>query len=261
MGSVGQWLGIKALVLFIMLGLFALPGSTWAKDTQRSIIISAAASLTNVMQSLDKDFEERYPDVKITFNFGATGALLAQMSMGAPVDIFASASVRHMDQAEKKGLIVTDSRTVFAGNTLVLAKPRSSAIVLTGLRDLESAKVERIGIGKPETVPVGQYGKEVLLKAGLWDTLQGKLIFGNSARQVIDYLRRGEVHVALIYATDAKISEEKIETITNLPSSQIQYPIALAKTTHDLEKAMLFLDYLTTDSAHAILGRYDFLMP
>ncbi|MDD5759744.1 MAG: molybdate ABC transporter substrate-binding protein [Desulfobulbaceae bacterium] len=257
----GQWHRVKAFLWVLLLGVLSSPAQSLATDMPGPIIISAAASLTNVMQSLGKNFEERHPDVKITFNFGATGALLAQMSQGAPVDVFASASVKHMDQAQQQGLIAVDSRRIFAGNTLVLAKPRSSSIPLTGLGDLTSPHVERIGIGKPETVPAGQYGKEALLAAGLWTAVEGKLIFGNSVRQVLDYLRRGEVDAALIYATDAKIAKEQIVVVTDLPGNRILYPIALVKTTNNRKGAMLFLNYLTTDSARAILEDHGFSMP
>lgn len=257
----GQWRAIKTFFRVMVFGLFSFAPQASAADAPWTIIISAAASLTNVMQALAKDFEQRHPAVTITCNFGATGDLLAQMSQGAPVDIFASASARHMDQAQKKGLIVPESRKTFAANTLVLAKPAGTTIPLRGLGDLTSAQVERIGIGKPETVPAGQYAKEALVAAGLWEAVEKKLIFASSVRQVLDYLRRGEVDAALIYATDAMLAKEQIMVVTDLPGSRIMYPVALVKTTHDRERATMFLDYLATDAARAILGEQGFLLP
>lgn len=251
---------VMAWVAVLLCTLIVSP-RTAAAGEPRTIIVSAAASLTNVMQSLGKDFEKQRAGVRVTFNFGSTGDLIAQMSQGAPVDLFVSASVKHMDQAQDKGLIVTQSRKIFAGNTLVLAKPAGGTIPLNGLRDLTSAQVERIGIGKPETVPAGHYAKEALLAAGLWNQVEGRLILGSSARQVLDYLRRGEVDAALIYATDAKVAKGQVVVVTELADSRIVYPVALAQTVGDREAATLFLDYLSTEAARAILRDHGFLLP
>lgn len=254
-----QWQGSK-IIVGMMFALFFLAQPA-AAEAPAGLIISAAASLTNVMQLLAKDFAQRNPGLSTTFNFGSTGDLLAQMSQGAPVDIFVSASAKHMDQAQDKGLILAESRKTFASNTLVLARPASSAKAVNGLLDLSAATVERIGIGKPETVPAGQYGKEALMAAGLWSAVEAKLIFGNSVRQVLDYLRRGEVDAALIYATDARVAKEQVTVVTALPDSRVSYPVALVKTTHDRAGALRFLDYLATDATRAILADQGFLLP
>lgn len=249
------------MVLWLSVIALFLCARTAVAESPTTLIVSAASSLTNVMNSLAKDFEKKNLDVAIICNFGSTGDLLAQMSQGAPVDIFASASIRHMDQAQEKGLIVVPTRKNFASNVLVLAQPVNSTRALTGISDLISAKVERIGIGKPESVPAGQYAKEVLVAAGLWKELEGKLIFGSSVRQVLDYLRRGEVDAALIYATDAKMASKHVGVVTKLPGERILYPIALVKTTQAREKATLFLEYLATKEAQVILADHGFLSP
>lgn len=255
-----KWQGFRFIVLACACALLWVTQVS-ATEASGTLIVSAASSLTQVMNSLGKDFEKRNPGVKIVFNFGSTGDLLAQMSQGAPVDIFASASVKHMDQAQEKGLIVAGTRKIFAGNVLVLAKPGAATIALTGLSDLTSSQVERIGIGKPESVPAGQYGKEALITAGLWQAVESKLIYGSSVRQVLDYLRRGEVDAALIYATDAKVAKDTVGVVSTLSGSQILYPVALVKTTHDSEKVTLFLNYLATNDAKAILVDHGFLLP
>ncbi len=257
--------GIKVFLWGLVAGLCILAHQAAAEVPKiigpKTIIVSAASSLTDVMRALGRDFEQRNPGVMVTFNFGATGDLLAQMKQGAPVDIFASASLKHMDLARDEGLIVVQSRRTFAVNTLVLAKPASSALPLVGFSDLASEQVERIGIGKPETVPAGEYGKAALLAAGLWEQLQPKLIFGNSVRQILDYLRRNEVDAALIYATDAKAAKGQVEVVIKVAGSRIIYPIALAQKGQDRRTATLFMNYLSSTPARAILLDAGFLLP
>ena len=55
------------------------------------ITVSAAASLTDAFGDIAKAYQAKYPDAKIDLNFAGSGALLQQISKGAPVDVFASA--------------------------------------------------------------------------------------------------------------------------------------------------------------------------
>ena len=251
--------GITRLVFTVLALWLVVPLPATAAP--RNLIISAAASMTELMQALGEDFCKKQPGITTTYNFGASGDLLAQISQGAPVDIFVSASVRHMDQAQEKGLVEPASRRIFAGNTLVLAQPAGSKLTLAGLADLTKAEVGRIGIGKPESVPAGQYAKEALVAAGIWTAVEGKLIFGNSVRQILDYLRRGEVDGGLVYATDVIKAKDQVRIVAEVQGSRVLYPVGLVKTSHDQEAAAMFLDYLATDAARAIIQEHGFSLP
>jgi molybdate transport system substrate-binding protein len=246
------------LALFVVLAAASpLAGAA----AQRTILISAAASMTEVIQALGEDFGKRQPGITTTYNFGASGDLLAQIIQGAPVDIFISASVKHMDQAQEKGVVDPAGRRIFAGNILVLAQPAGSKLTLTGLAELTKAEVARIGIGKPESVPAGQYAKEALVGAGVWEAVAGKLIFGSSVRQVLDYLRRGEVDCGLVYATDVTKAGDQVRIIAEVPGSRVLYPAGMVKAGQDREAAKFFLDYLATDAARAIIQSHGFSLP
>ena len=251
---------ITICLLVMAIALFA-PAQLTRAAAPRNILISAAASMTEVMLALGDDFGNKHPGITTTYNFGASGDLLAQISQGAPVDIFISASPKHMDQAQEKGVVDPASRMLFAGNTLVLAQPVSSKLTLTGVADLTKAEVERIGIGKPESVPAGQYAKEALVAAGIWTVVAGKLIFGSSVRQVLDYLRRGEVDCGLVYATDVIKAKEQVRVVAEVQGSRVLYPAGLVKASHDPEAAALFLEYLGTDGARAIIKEHGFSLP
>lgn len=251
---------ITTSLLVMAFSLFAATQLSAAVEP-RTILISTAASMTELIQALGEDFGKKQPGITTTFNFGASGDLLAQISQGAPVDIFISANVRHMDQAQANGLVETESRRIFAGNTLVLAQPAVSKLTLTGLADLTKAGVERIGIGKPESVPAGQYAREALVAAGVWTAVEGKLIFGSSVRQVLDYLRRGEVDCGLVYATDAVKARDQVRIVTEVQGSKVFYSAGVVKAGHDQEGAGMFLEYLATDSARAIIQQHGFTLP
>ena len=84
-------------------------------------MVSAAASLTNVYTEFKTTFETAHPDVEVIFNFGASSDLVAQITEGAPADVFASADINNMTKLLDAELIDGEPQ-VFATNRLVIVR-------------------------------------------------------------------------------------------------------------------------------------------
>ncbi|WP_420266594.1 molybdate ABC transporter substrate-binding protein [Candidatus Magnetominusculus dajiuhuensis] len=151
---------LKSLLFAVL--LFVVFVQTGAAKPQKEITISAAISLKNAFEELGRLYEANNNVVKITFNFGASGDLVKQIEGGAPVDAFASAAQKDMDEAEKKGLIVSGSKVNFAENTIVLITPANtqgnSISQIKPFEYLKAGEVRKIAIGNPKTVPAGRGG-------------------------------------------------------------------------------------------------------
>lgn len=241
----------------VFLSVFVLSGGAVAGE---EIIVSAAASLTNAFTDLGKQFEAENPGVKVVFNFAASGVLLQQMENGAPVDVFASADQKTMDQAAQKGLVAPETRRDFAANTLVLIVPADGKV--KSLADLKGPGVSRIALGTPETVPVGRYTKESLTAAGTWDALSPKFVYAENVRQVLDYVARGEVDAGFVYATDAAIAKGKVKTVAEVAGHKpVTYPIALVKTGTNKDSAAKFTAFVTGKKGRKVLADYGFRKP
>ena len=117
------------------------------------LTVSAASSLTQTFKEIAQNYESRFPGVKVLLNFGASGALLQQLSKGAPVDVFASADQETMNLAEQQGLVAAGGRLDFVGNALVLIVPSDSKLNMSSLQDLAQPGIKRIAIGNPASVP------------------------------------------------------------------------------------------------------------
>jgi molybdate transport system substrate-binding protein len=204
-------------------------------------------------------FEKTHPGSKIICNFAASGVLLQQMDKGAPVDVFAAADQKTMNQAQEKKLIVPDTRKNFVSNRLVLIVPREAKPALSGLKDLTKPAVPRLAVGNPATVPAGRYAKEALVQAGLWEKLSPKFILAESVRQVLDYVSRGEVDAGLVYSTDAAIAQGKVKVITAVTEhAPILYPIAVTASTTKTALAWSFVDFVLSPAAQEIFKKYGF---
>jgi len=252
---------LAALLIVVSLHFFAAEVAIAVE--QQEITVSAAISLKNAFEDIGKLFESKHKGARVTFNVGASGDLVRQIKGGAPVDVFASAAQKDMDDAEKEGLIVPDSRVNFAGNSIVLIIPADSKLEIETFQDLKLNQVQKIAAGNPKTVPAGRYAEEVFVHFNLLSAIREKLIYGENVRQVLDYVARGEVDAGVVYSTDAMVRAKDIRIVATAPEnshSPVIYPVAVIKDTnkHSLSKAFVFL--LISEEGRKILERHGFKM-
>jgi len=245
----------RVLALALLLGV-AAPASA------EELTLSVAISMKDAIEELGRGFTQARPRVVLRHNLGASGELSKQIEAGAPVDLFISAAARQMDELETKGLLVPGSRRVFARNVLVAVKPADSRVDLARPSDLLDPRVKRIVIGNPKTVPVGQYTEESLRALGLWDRVQGKLVFAENVRQALDYVARGEVDAGFVYATDAAVRPGRVKEAFRPAEDTyrpVTYPVAMVRESRHKALAQAFIDALLSASGQAVLRRFGFL--
>ena len=225
--------------------------------------VGAAISLQNVLQEIAAKYKQQ-TGRNVTFTFGSSGQLMGQIRNGAPIDLFISAAHQQVDQLAGEKLIAESSRRVVATNTLVLIVPADARDPPAGFKELAEARVRRLAMGEPRTVPAGQYAQQVLDHLKLADSLRDRIIYGSNVRQVLAYVERGEVDAGIVYRTDAIESGEKVRVIaTAEPAwhSPIEYPAAIVTGTKQKESAALFLDFLRSEAAAAVLESHGFGVP
>ena len=92
--------------------------------------------------------------------------------------------------------------------------------------------------------------------------LQPKFIMGESVRQVLDYVSRGEVDAGFVYATDAAKMGDKVKTVATVQGHQpIVYPVALVAASKKQALGQQFLDFLAAPESVTILNKYGFSKP
>ncbi len=208
------------VVLFFASTMMAFAGGTG------EIIVSAAASLKNVLETVGRKFEAKNPGSRITFNFGASGALVNQILGGAPADLLFSADIRDFDRlvhpegvASGQGnLLIPGHPLPFLRNQLVLVVPGKSTLEIKSLAGLASNDWKKIAIGNPRTVPAGRYASETLGAERLSEQLGSRLVLCENVRQVLDYVSRGEVEGGFVYRTDARSAQPgEVKVLFEIP--------------------------------------------
>jgi len=231
-----------------------------AAPTQKTeIMISAAASLKNCIQDISALYTEKNPQVTITANFGASGALQQQIEQGAPADIFFSAGIKQMNALKEKGMMIDSSIKNVLENKVVLITPKNAA-ALNSFEALAGNSVKRIGVGEPKSVPVGQYTEQVFQSLGLTDKVASKLILAKDVREVLSWVETGNVDAGVVYETDAKISKAVTICATAPEGShkKVIYPIGVVKASKRAAEGQKFVDFLFSDTAKEVFIRYGF---
>ena len=160
----------------------------------------------------------------------------------------------------KAGLIDTTTRRNLLTNRLVLIVPKNSALKISDFRSLTNSNVQRIAVGEPRSVPVGQYSEEVLKNLGILEQIRAKLVFANSVRNVLAAVETGNADAGIVYITDAKISDQVkvVATAANNLHSPIIYPMAVIKASKNPQAAKTFAQYLTRTAAKNIFEKFGF---
>lgn len=222
--------------------------------------VAAAASLTDAMKELAAIYEKDNPDVKFVFNFGSSGALQQAIENGGETDLFFSAAQKQMDALEKSGNLADDTRKNLLRNEVVLIVPKVDAKSVKNFEDLTGDNIQRVALGEPKGVPVGQYSEEILTNLNILDAVKAKAVYGSDVRQVLSWVETGDADCGIVYATDAAVSD-KVNVVATAPENShkpVIYPAAVIKDTKKLDAAKKFLDFTSTDAANKIFEKYGF---
>ena len=235
-----------------------------AEDASGDLYVFIAASLSNAMEDIQKDFNKEYPDVNILFNADSSGTLQIQIEEGSRCDIFFSAATKQMDALVDEELADKDSVVDLLENKVVLIKPKDGETKVTGFENItDAANLALAG----EDVPVGQYSREIFDNLGITDEVNKMEINeGKNVTEVLAAVSEGSNEVGIVYATDAASVADSVDIIAEAPAGSLEtpvlYPVGLVEdqeaSDDDKAAAAAFLEYLQSDEALEVFEKYGF---
>lgn len=249
------------LCLLITIGCSQTPqvnGDNNSKPTTE-LMVAAASSLTDVLETLKPIYEQDHPDITLIYNLGGSGILQKQIEQGAPVDIFISAAPRQMDELVTKDLILEGTHQPLLENRIALIVSKDNQTI-ANFEDLSTSKTNNLAVGEPESVPAGKYADEVLKSLKIYAQVKSKLVYAKDVRQVLAYVVTGNTDAGIVYQTDATISDE-VKIVALAPESshsRIIYPIGIIKNTKHPEESKTFIKFLTSENAQKVFTDYGF---
>lgn len=250
-----MWKGLDMMRIFSALVVAGLSLSATFAQAAEKVTIFAAASMKDVIDEAAKQFKAK-EGTEIVASFAASSILAKQIEAGAPAQIFISADQDWMNYLEERKLIDPASRQIVAGNALIIATAPATA----NGEAKELLEAGRFAMGDPSNVPAGKYGKTALEKLNLWADVEKNAVFTENVRVALQYVARGEVKAAIVYASDRLAAPELKESYRFPASSHapILYPAALVEKNAS-DPARAFLAFLESDAGQEIIKAKGFV--
>jgi len=231
-----------------------------AQGSSRQVIVSAAVSLTEVLQQLAPMYQMKTGD-RVLLNLGSSNTLARQISFGAGPDVFISADEAQMNAVAMR--IDPASRVDLLSNQLAIAVPDDRPRTMTSARDLLDPAIKRIAIGDPAAVPAGVYARQYLEMLGIWRDLSAKVVPSGSVRLALSAVESGAADAAIVYHTDIAAAAHAREALV-IPAPQgprIVYPAARVLAGRNPDGARRLLAFLRSPEATAAFTRAGFIAP
>ena len=216
--------------------------------------VATAANLTRVFGELGGIFE-RETGIHVIFSFGATAQLAQQIEHGAPFDVFAAADTEHVDELARKDLILPSTRTIYARGKLVLWVP-DARVPVEYIEDLARASVTHVAIANPQLAPYGRAAVETLHTLHLWETVQPKIVYGQSISITTQYAATGNADAAFtaLALVHDSARGRKIEVPEGL-HAPLDQAMAVVRSTPKPDQARRFVEFISGEKAREILKR------
>ncbi|POX58569.1 molybdate ABC transporter substrate-binding protein [Streptomyces sp. Ru62] len=232
-------------------------GTSTSPKLSGTVTVFAAASLKESFTALGKEFEKQHQGAKVSFNFGGSDTLAANITSGAPADVFAAASPRTM-------AVVTDAKdtagtpVTFVRNQLEIATVPGNPHKVSSLKDLTKAGLKVVLCDR--TVPCGAATQKALDASRLKLT---PVSYEQDVKGALTKVELKEADAAVVYKTDVRAAGDKVEGVEFPESAGAvnDYPIALLKNAPNAEAAKAFIALVRSAEGQKVLSEAGFLKP
>jgi len=243
---------IKTVIILAFLVAFTAHAQT--------VKVAAAANLRFVFEEIKTSYEAANPSVKISANFGSSGAMLQQILNGAEFDIFMSADNTYPVKLKEQGAAAGEIKTYALGKLVLWS---NTIDVSKGMEILTDPSVKRIAIAKPELAPYGDRAIECLKSVGLYEKVKDKIIYADNISQTAQFAQTGNAEVAFL-AKSLTLSPEMKGSVFTLDSKlykPVEQAMVLVKTWKTNPEAAKFMKFILSENCKPIFEKNGYIVP
>lgn len=250
-----------ALAAGVALGAALASLGCGKKAALEPLKVAAASDLSFAFKDVGAAFEKT-SGRSVVFSFGSTGLLEKQIAEGAPFDVFAAANVSFADDAVNAGACDRKSKAIYATGHVVLYTAKGAAFVPKTVADLADPRVTKVAIANPDHAPYGKAARQAIERAGVWDRVQGKIVYGENVQQTLQFAQSGNADVAIVALSLARVTPGDFTVIPATLHDRIDQALVVCnggKAGPDAGKA--FIAFVQSPDGHALMRKYGFLLP
>lgn len=191
---------------------------------------------------------------------GSSGSFYGQIKNGAPFDVFFAADQERPQRLEHEGFAVPGSRFTYAIGRLILWSPDPDLVA--GEQTLRTARFRHLAMANPQLAPYGIAAKQVMMKLGLWDQLQPRIVRGESLGQTMGFITSGNAElgfVALSQVLDPGLKQagSRWDIALDLYDSIDQDAVLLVKARSN-SAALALMEYVRGPEARQVIERFGY---
>ena len=237
----------------VLVAAFLLPLPALAGEAT----IAVAANFLGTLEKLQKDFEAS-GDHKLKLISGATGKLTAQITEGAPFDVFLSADDKAPKKLVEGGKAVGDSEFTYAIGTLALFSSDAAKIKGDGSELLKSGAFTKLAIANPKVAPYGVAAEAAMTSLGVLDAVKDKIVMGENIGQTFSMIETGNAEIGFVALSQVLGSESGQRGSHWIVPADLHEPIRqnaiLLDRTRENPDAKAFLEFLKSDKAKEVIA-------
>ncbi|MCK4738364.1 MAG: molybdate ABC transporter substrate-binding protein [Deltaproteobacteria bacterium] len=251
---------IKLQAFVFIFSLFFIPqvaSTAKAASKSKKITIAVASNAEGPLREIARAFEAK-TKTSVTVVTGSTGKLYAQITLGAPFDIFFSADDIRPRLLTEKNLAKKETLFTYASGTLALWTPEVSSLDISkgDLTSLKGSTIRRVAIANPELAPYGHATVEALKASGVYSNIKSRVIYGENVAQAFGFARSGNAEVAIVSLSILFNEKGKITPVSkDLYSPILQQAVI---TNRAPTEALEFIEFLRSDAGDKIFKKYGY---
>jgi molybdate transport system substrate-binding protein len=236
-----------------------------AKAQRKEIRVAAAADLQFAMPELVQQFEKQ-TGAKVIVSYGSSGNFFSQIQNGAPFDVFFSADLAYPRKLEASGLCEPGTLFTYGVGRLVIWTPAGSLIKVqkTGWRALLDSRVQKISVANPAHAPYGQAAVAALKKAGIYEQVKDKLVYGENISQAAQFVQSGSAQAGILALALALSPAMKNGDQWKVPLEMyppLEQGAVMLKTSKEKDTARAFLNFVEEPGGRSTLQKWGFQAP
>lgn len=220
--------------------------------------LAVAANFATPIEAINKLFTTKTGHT-VKVSLGATGQLYSQIQNGAPFQIFFAADKERPEKLVKEGKAVESSLFVYSVGKLVLW---SAKLKKLDEKVLENGEFAHLAIASPKAAPYGEAAKQALIKLGLWDKLQNKIVQGDSITQAYQFIATGNAELGFVALSQYNTKPEgALWLVPQNLYQPLEQSAVLLKSAEKDEAALAYLDFFKTKEIRQLIGKFGYGVP
>ncbi|MEM8786454.1 MAG: molybdate ABC transporter substrate-binding protein [Pseudomonadota bacterium] len=221
--------------------------------------VAVASNFSATARLLARDFTRETGHL-VRLSTGSTGGLYAQITQGAPYDLYLAADQTRPAQAVQAGLAVAGTQVTYAIGRLVLFKPAATGPVAPD--HLITDDIATLALANPRTAPYGAAALQAIEALSLTDLIKDKLVYGQTIAQTYQFVAGGAADAGFV--ARSQVREQPTASVWLVPSDH-HAPLAqdavLLKRAQDNEAARAFWAYLTSAPGRSAIKAAGYDLP